>query len=157
VGTRTTPAPEILLPAGSGIQRGWEDYRARLSIIVTDSRVRALLCDPRIKLHTIVECLGGLACARQLPKGLNFLGLLAERKRLVLIPEILEQYRVAGARDGHSHSPPLVSKPFPIGIDGQRAKKFDAADEREGDSSRPWNHSRICQRISRLADRMPIG
>jgi F-type H+-transporting ATPase subunit delta len=77
----------------------WEDFLARLSTIVTDSRVRSLLGNPRIELDAKVKFLGDLACASQLPKGLKLLRQLAEYKRLELIPEILEQYRALAARD----------------------------------------------------------
>jgi F-type H+-transporting ATPase subunit delta len=75
----------------------WSQTLKTLSAVVADARVSSLLSDPRLSRGDVVGLLGQ-ALGDQLDKQAgNFLGLLAENKRLAALPAIAEEYETLRA------------------------------------------------------------
>lgn len=82
---------------GSGALAQWEDFLTLAAGVVSDARVGALIGSPRVPagelVKFILETTGRPAAGREW----NFLALLAENRRLRLLPEIAAQFAVLRA------------------------------------------------------------
>ena len=75
-------------------------WAAGLSVaaeIVSDARVAALTKSPRRTASDLAGFIGGVAGAKLDPGMQNFIAILAENHRLLLLPEILAQYEAMRA------------------------------------------------------------
>lgn len=77
--------------------RPWSELLQRASATVADERVAALIGNPHVKAGELVDFLAGIAGATEQVNGRNFLQLLAENRRLALLPEIAAQYELLRA------------------------------------------------------------
>jgi len=86
--------------------KSWSEALARAAAVVSDERVRALIGNPRIASGELTEMLFELATAskgwREQPSRLhqelrNLLQLLAQNRRLPLLPEIAQQFEALRA------------------------------------------------------------
>ncbi|MCC7462657.1 MAG: F0F1 ATP synthase subunit delta [Gammaproteobacteria bacterium] len=75
----------------------WSAFLGLASAVIGDARVRALIGNPRVVTAQLVDFLQELAGASGTAAQGNFLRLLAENRRLLLLPEIAAQYDVLRA------------------------------------------------------------
>lgn len=92
--------------------------------IVADPRARALVTDPELTAAEIADFIIGVAGAK-LDAGMqNFVRLLAENHRLLLLPEIAEQYAVLRAAAENTIDVEVVSA---VALDAGQKEKLAAA------------------------------
>ena len=92
--------------------------------IVTDARVEALLNNPRWTPASLAEFIGGIAGA-QLDAGMrNFVAVLAENRRLPLLPEIAAHYEVLRAQIENTVDVEVISA---VPLDAAQADKLRQA------------------------------
>jgi F-type H+-transporting ATPase subunit delta len=70
----------------------WSKLLAAAAIGAADSRVARLIGNPHVTGDELVDLLGGLSKHAAGEGGRNFLRALAENRRLVLLPQISEQF-----------------------------------------------------------------
>ncbi len=75
----------------------WGDVLAAASTVIADERVAALLGNPSVRNSEIVALLADISGVGSDPKLRNFLQLLADNRRLALLPEITSQYEALRA------------------------------------------------------------
>jgi F-type H+-transporting ATPase subunit delta len=76
---------------------GWSTFLALASAVIADERVRSLIGNPRVATGELVGFVLELTGAAGNAAQGNFLRLLAENRRLALLPEIAAQYEVLRA------------------------------------------------------------
>lgn len=76
---------------------GWSAFLASASAVLADARVRPLIGNPRVPAGQLVDFVLELAGSPGDGAQGNFLRLLAENRRLTLLPEIAAQYEVLRA------------------------------------------------------------
>jgi F-type H+-transporting ATPase subunit delta len=76
---------------------GWSAFLGNASAVITDARVRPLIGNPRVVTGQLVEFVLDLVGATGNAAQGNFLRLLAENRRLALLPAIVAQYEVLRA------------------------------------------------------------
>jgi len=81
----------------SGALPRWSQTLNTLSAVVADARVSSLLGDPRLSRSEVVGLLGQALGDQLDAQGRNFLGLLAENKRIAALPAIAEEYETLRA------------------------------------------------------------
>src|SRR5882762_7123933 len=75
----------------------WSQTLKTLSAVVADVRVSSLLNDPRLSRSEVVGLLGQALGDQLDAQSRNFLGLLAENKRIAALPAIAEEYETLRA------------------------------------------------------------
>jgi F-type H+-transporting ATPase subunit delta len=81
----------------AGIFAAWSAGLKVAAEIVADARVAALIDDPEHPTEDVVGLIAGVAGERLDAPMLNFVRLLAENHRLLLLPEIASQYETERA------------------------------------------------------------
>jgi F-type H+-transporting ATPase subunit delta len=81
----------------SGALPHWSQTLKALSAVIADARVSSLLGDPRLSRSDVVGLLAQALGDKLDAQGRNFLGLLAENKRLTALPAIAEEYETLRA------------------------------------------------------------
>ncbi|MBM4232228.1 MAG: F0F1 ATP synthase subunit delta [Gammaproteobacteria bacterium] len=76
----------------AGQLAAWDEMLQRASVVIGDARVGALVGNPHVQRAELVSFVAELAAASGNEKALNFLRLLADNGRLVLLPQIALQY-----------------------------------------------------------------
>jgi len=76
---------------------GWSSRIATLAEIVSDVRVARLIADPAVSADRVVGLIIEVAGAGLGTRGANFVKVLAENERLVLLPEIGTQFETLKA------------------------------------------------------------
>jgi F-type H+-transporting ATPase subunit delta len=77
---------------------GWQRQLELLAHIAADAGVRAAVSNPRVEAKAVAALVQGVAGDKLSPAGKNLVAVLAERKRLVVLDEVLAQF-VALRRD----------------------------------------------------------
>ena len=80
----------------------WGDVLARASAVLADERVAALVGNPRVRVPELVDFVLDLAGAGADEQARNFVRLLAENRRLALLPGISEQFDALRAEVEHT-------------------------------------------------------
>lgn len=75
----------------------WSEALAIASAVVEDPRVQNLLGNPRVTTQELVDLIAGIAGTKVDATVRNFLGTLAEARRLELLPEITAMFEVMRA------------------------------------------------------------
>ena len=75
----------------------WSEMLGRASEVVRDERVVPLLDNPHVRAAELVTLVGELSGVGDEAKARNFVQLLAENRRLALLPEITAQYELMRA------------------------------------------------------------
>lgn len=75
----------------------WSELLATASAVVADGRVARLLTNPRVTPEQLVGLIADIAGAAVDEHGRNFLGMLAQNRRLGVLPEIAASYEVLRA------------------------------------------------------------
>ena len=76
---------------------GWSAFLGNATAVLTDARVRGLIGNPRVATAQLVNFVLELAGAAGNDAQGNFLRLVAENRRLALLPQIAAQYEVLRA------------------------------------------------------------
>lgn len=71
---------------------GWQAQLELLAHIAADAAVRVAIANPKVETKRIAELVLGVAGDRLSPVGRNLVAVLAERKRLAVMAEVLEQF-----------------------------------------------------------------
>ncbi|MBX9585920.1 MAG: F0F1 ATP synthase subunit delta [Gammaproteobacteria bacterium] len=77
----------------NGTTLEWSNQLALLSAISSNELAKELIKDPRISLEQQVELFSDVAVSVLDENGRNFVQLLAEYRRLILLPEIFQEYQ----------------------------------------------------------------
>ena len=102
----------------------WSDGLMLAAAIVTDARVAAFTKSPRWTATDLTEFVAGIAGAK-LDAGMrNFLGVLAENHRLLLLAEIATQYEVLRAAVENTVDVEVVSA---VALDAAQSAKLAEA------------------------------
>jgi F-type H+-transporting ATPase subunit delta len=93
----------------AGALARWSDMLAALSLVAQDARVRAAVADPALGAAKAAGLLIGILAGRLSGEAENLVRVLAENKRLALLPEIRAQYEALrnereGALEAEVHS-----------------------------------------------------
>lgn len=75
----------------------WSQVLARASAIVADERVEPLLTNPRVKPADLVDMIGEIAGDALDEHSRNFIAMLADNRRLALLPEIAAMFEAMRA------------------------------------------------------------
>jgi F-type H+-transporting ATPase subunit delta len=70
----------------------WQDQLELLAHIAADAGVRVAIGNPKVETKAVAELVLGVAGDKLSPVGKNLVAMLAERKRLAVLPEVLEQF-----------------------------------------------------------------
>lgn len=71
---------------------GWQAQLELLAHIASDQGMRRAIGNPKIETKAIAELVLGVCGDKLTPVGRNLVAMLAERKRLVVLPEVLAQF-----------------------------------------------------------------
>ena len=71
---------------------GWQAQLELLAHIAADPAVRIAIGNPKVETKAIAELVLGVAGDKLSPVGRNLVAMLAERKRLAVMREVLEQF-----------------------------------------------------------------
>lgn len=77
---------------------GWQAQLELLARIAADDRVRVVLGDPKVEAKAVAALVLGVAGDQLSPVARNLVAMMAERKRLAVLPEVLVQF-IALRRD----------------------------------------------------------
>ena len=88
--------------AGEGNAWGiWSDRLGLLALVAQDEQVQALATNPSVSAERVAGVILGVCGDKLGPEGDNLVGLLAENKRLALLPEIVQAFEAEkAAREG---------------------------------------------------------
>jgi len=75
----------------------WSELLATASAVVADERIERLLTNPRVAPDQLVALIADIAGASVDEHGRNFLNMLAQNRRLGLLPEIAASFEVLRA------------------------------------------------------------
>jgi F-type H+-transporting ATPase subunit delta len=102
----------------------WSEGLKAAAEIVADARVAALVTSPQWSAAGLVEFIGGVAGTRLNAAMRNFLAVLAENRRLLLLPEIAAHYEVLRAQIENTVDVEVVSA---VALDAVQADKLRQA------------------------------
>lgn len=85
------------LAQGEGALAGWSERLATLSAIAADVQMAELIADPFVDPARTAQLILDVAGAGLGEQGANFVHVLAENKRLALLPEIASRYEALRA------------------------------------------------------------
>ncbi|KAF0103334.1 MAG: F-type H+-transporting ATPase subunit delta [bacterium] len=89
------------LAAESDAWTAWSERLALLDMVLADPQIRALAENPGVSSDRLVEVILAVCGERIGAEGANLLGVLAENKRLALLPEIITLFEAEkAAREG---------------------------------------------------------
>ncbi|HEY1725215.1 MAG TPA: F0F1 ATP synthase subunit delta [Steroidobacteraceae bacterium] len=117
--------------AGSGLP-AWSTFLQRAAIAVQDPQLQPLIGNPRVAVTELVQFLEQLAIARQAEREQaleqrNFLQLLADNRRLKLLPEIARQFEALRAQSERIANVEVISAQA---LTGEQSKQLQQALER---------------------------
>ncbi|MFO1401663.1 MAG: F0F1 ATP synthase subunit delta [Steroidobacteraceae bacterium] len=129
IATTARPYAQAAFAAARAAQAlpGWSAFLASASAVLADARVRPLIGNPRVAGEQLVGFVLELAGAAGDGAQGNFLRLLAENRRLRLLPEIAAQYEVLrAAAEGQADVQVLTALP----LTGEQEQQLVAALQR---------------------------
>lgn len=109
---------------------GWQDQLEALALIAADPAMRAALASPKVTPEQLAGAMIDVAGAALKPQGANLVRLLAGRKRLAALPDILAQF-VLLRREAEKKAEVEVRSAAKLG-DAQRAAIKAALEKRLG-------------------------
>jgi F-type H+-transporting ATPase subunit delta len=117
--------------AGAGLP-AWSTFLRRAAIAVQDSRVLPLIGNPRVPVGELVQFLAQIAiegpsAGEQAVEQRNFLQLLADNRRLKLLPEIASQFETLRAESERVANVEVLSAQP---LTGEQSKQLQQALER---------------------------
>ncbi|MFO0335980.1 MAG: F0F1 ATP synthase subunit delta [Pseudomonadota bacterium] len=118
---------------GAATYGRWSDLLGVAAAVAADPAVEPLLGNPKVLPAQLVELIAGVAAGRGLQldgPGRNFLGVLAQNRRLQLLPEIALQFERLRAEVENAVDVEIVSA-LPV-ESAQRAALVDALEQRFG-------------------------
>ncbi len=80
----------------------WSEMLANATAVVSDPRVKQLLLDPKVRNQQRIDFLAEMLGTKLTEQGRNFLQMLAENRRLVLLPEIATMFETLRAEAEHT-------------------------------------------------------
>lgn len=79
----------------------WSDRLGLLALVAQDEQIQSLAANPSVSAERVAQVIQGVCGDKLGPEGANLVGLLAENKRLSLMPEIVQSFEaVKAAREG---------------------------------------------------------
>jgi F-type H+-transporting ATPase subunit delta len=106
----------------------WSQMLATVATAVSDERVKKLLSSPRVAQADLVELLAGVAGDSLDEHGRNFIGTLAQNRRLALLPQIAAGYETLRA-DAENTADVHITSAIPLN-DAQRQRLTAALQKR---------------------------
>lgn len=89
------------LAADSHAWAPWSERLALLKLVAGDEQIKSLAANPAVSAQRLTEVMLAVCGDRLGSEGTNLVGLLAENKRLSLLPEIVELFEAEkSAREG---------------------------------------------------------
>jgi F-type H+-transporting ATPase subunit delta len=113
-----------------GDLKGWSDMLQLLAVVASDALMQDMISNPAIESSKIVDVMAGVAGDQLNDIGKNFLNVLAENKRLNVLPEIAELYEQHRAEAEKTVEAEITSA-FPLS-DAQKQQLIDALKSRLG-------------------------
>jgi F-type H+-transporting ATPase subunit delta len=113
--TTARPYAQAVFAAARAAQAlpGWSTFLAKASAVIADARVQPLIGNPRVANDELVGFVLELAGAGRDGAQANFLHLLAENRRLALLPQITAQYEVLrAAAEGRADVQVMTAMPL---------------------------------------------
>ena len=107
--------------------RGFAEWSEGLELcagIVADPRVSALVKNPEVPVGQVADLVIGVAAAKLPPQVQNFIRVLAENHRLLLLPEISAHYELMRAHAENTVDVEVISA---VNLDAAQAEKLAAA------------------------------
>jgi F-type H+-transporting ATPase subunit delta len=114
----------------AGDLKGWSDMLQLLAVVASDALMQDMISNPAIESSKIVDVMAGVAGDQLNDIGKNFLNVLAENKRLNVLPEIAELYEQHRAEAEKTVEAEITSA-FPLS-DAQKQQLIDALKSRLG-------------------------
>jgi F-type H+-transporting ATPase subunit delta len=108
----------------AGALAAWSEGLKAAAEIVADARVAELVANPRWTAAGLAEFIGGVAGTRLDAAMRNFVAVLAENRRLPLLPEIAAHFEALRARIENTVDVEVVSA---VALDGAQAEKLRLA------------------------------
>ena len=110
--------------------QGWSDMLQLLSVAVVDTRMQSIIGNASIEIDKVVDILLGVGGDRLSDKGKNFVKVLAESRRLAVLPEIAALYEAQRA-EAEKTIEAEVASAFPLS-DAQQQQIAAALKKRLG-------------------------
>ncbi|MGJ9418551.1 F0F1 ATP synthase subunit delta [Massilia sp. CMS3.1] len=122
-------AEALFRVAQQGNMAAWSELVSELAQVGANPDVQAFAANPTLTTTDLVATLASLVKAPVTPEAMNFLTMLAENGRIVLLPEIGTQFQVlknaqAGAADAHIDSAFALTDAQVAELLGLLEKKF---------------------------------
>lgn len=136
--------------AAASERADWGAFLERAAAVVQDPQVVPLIGNPRVPLSELVDFLLGIAsagrpAAPRASQQRNFLQLLADNRRLRLLPEIAAQFEVLRSEAERIADVEVISA---LALTGEQSNKLQAALERR---------LRLAVRLHPQVDRSLVG
>jgi F-type H+-transporting ATPase subunit delta len=80
------------LSSEQGTQEGWSDLLAFYAVVLRDPAVVGVVSNPQLTRDRLAELMIDIGEGRLSLEGTNFIRLLADNRRLAVLPEISEQF-----------------------------------------------------------------
>jgi F-type H+-transporting ATPase subunit delta len=93
--------------------KDWSEMLALAAAVVRDERIQRLANDPRVERARLLGLLLDIGGKQLTPEGANFLRLLVENRRLLLLPEIAAVYEDLKA-EAEARIEATVTSAFPL-------------------------------------------
>ncbi len=123
-----------LADAGSSLAP-WSDMLAALAAVAADARVRAAIADPKLSDAQVAGVFLSILSGKLSAEAENFVRVLAENRRLELLPDIRTQYEILkNAREGMIEA--VVFTAFEL-TDAQKAELVQRLEKKTGRSIKP--------------------
>ena len=106
-------AEALFRVAKSGNLAQWSDLVTEMAQVAAHPDVRGFISNPKLSNHQIVDTFLSLLKSNAGPEAKNFVGMLAENDRLILLPEIAEQFQaLKNAEEGAANAE--ITSAFPM-------------------------------------------
>lgn len=114
----------------AGDLKSWSDMLQLLAVVASDALMQDMISNPAIETSKVVDVMAGVAGDNLNETGKNFLNVLAENKRLNVLPEIAELYEQHRAEAEKTVEAEITSA-FPLS-DAQKQQLIEALKKRLG-------------------------
>ena len=101
------------LAKGQNQLKKWSEMLAFIAAVAADQRMMQIADDPRVDRARFLELFLGVCEKRVDDEGANFIHLLVDNRRLVLLPEIVSQYEALKA-EAEARVEATVISAFPL-------------------------------------------
>lgn len=114
----------------AGDLKSWSDMLQLLAVVASDALMQDMISNPAIETSKVVDVMAGVAGGNLNETGKSFLNVLAENKRLNVLPEIAELYEQHRAEAEKTVEAEITSA-FPLS-DAQKQQLIEALKKRLG-------------------------